>query len=102
MEVLYARCCGIDVHAKMLVACLIMNGRKETRSFTTMSEDLLCLLDWLVANKCRHGAIESTGVYCHSLPAPHCDVLRILSTNWPQVYGVNPSVETISISHTCG
>ncbi len=63
MEVLYARCCGIDVHAKMLVACLIVNGRKETRSFTTMTEDLLSLLDWLVANECTHVAIESTGVY---------------------------------------
>ena len=63
MEVLYARCCGIDVHAKMLVACLIVNGRKETRSFTTMTEDLLSLLDWLVTNECTHVAIESTGVY---------------------------------------
>ena len=27
---------------------------------------------------------------------------KILSTNWPHDDGVNPSVETISISHTCG
>jgi transposase len=63
MEVLYARCCGIDVHAKMLVACLIVNGRKETRTFSTMTDDLLNLLDWLVANECTQVAIESTGVY---------------------------------------
>ena len=63
MEVLYARCCGIDVHAKMLVACLIVNGRKETRTFSTMTDDLLKLLDWLVANECTHVAIESTGIY---------------------------------------
>ncbi len=31
MEVLYACCCGIDVHAKMLVACVIKDGQKETR-----------------------------------------------------------------------
>ncbi|MCA1617138.1 MAG: IS110 family transposase [Acidobacteria bacterium] len=63
MEVLYASCCGIDVHAKMLVACLIKNGKKETRSFSTMTDDLLRLLDWLVAEGCTHVAIESTGVY---------------------------------------
>ena len=39
MEVLYACCCGIDVHAKMLVACLIKNGHKQTRTFSTMTDD---------------------------------------------------------------
>ncbi len=63
MEVLYASCCGIDVHARMLVACLIKDGKKETRSFSTMTDDLLRLLDWLVAAGCTHVAIESTGVY---------------------------------------
>jgi transposase len=63
MKVLYPRCCGIDVHAKMLVACLIVNGRKDTRTFSTMTDDLLNLLDWLVANECTQVAIESTGVY---------------------------------------
>ena len=63
MEVLYPRCCGIDVHAKMLVACLIVNGRRDTRTFSTMTDDLMNLLDWLVANECTQVAIESTGVY---------------------------------------
>ncbi len=63
MEVLYACCCGIDMHAKMLVACLIKDGQKETRTFSTMTDDLLLLLDWLVAEGCTQVAIESTGVY---------------------------------------
>jgi transposase len=63
MEVLYACCCGIDVHAKMLVACLLKAGRKEVRTFSTMTEDLLHLLDWLIQAGCTHVAIESTGVY---------------------------------------
>jgi len=63
MEILYACCCGIDVHARMLVACLIKNGKKEVRTFSTMTDDLLQLLDWLVAAGCTHVAIESTGVY---------------------------------------
>ena len=63
MEVLYTCCCGIDVHAKMLVACLIKDQKKETRTFSTMTDDLLRLLDWLVVEGCTHVAIESTGVY---------------------------------------
>jgi transposase len=63
MEVLYACCCGIDVHARMLVACLIKGGRREVQSFSTMTDDLLRLRDWLVAEGCTHVAIESTGMY---------------------------------------
>jgi transposase len=63
MEILYACCCGIDVHARMLVACLIKDGKKEVRTFSTMTDDLLLLLDWLTQQGCTHVAIESTGVY---------------------------------------
>ncbi len=63
MEVLYECCCGIDVHARMLVACLIKDGRKETRTYSTMTDDLLKLLDWLRREGCAQVAIESTGVY---------------------------------------
>jgi transposase len=64
MKVVHEICCGIDVHAKMLVACLLQaNGEKEIRSFSTMTDDLLHLRDWLVAARCTQVAIESTGVY---------------------------------------
>ncbi len=68
MEILIACCCGIDVHKKMLVACLRTvdsTGRmtKETRTFSTMTEGLLALADWLTAAGCTHVAMESTGVY---------------------------------------
>ena len=64
MRVVHPICCGIDVHAKMLVACLILtNGEKKTRTFSTMTADLLQLRDWLVAARCTQVAIESTGVY---------------------------------------
>ncbi len=64
MKVVHEICCGIDVHAKMLVACLLLaNGEKEIRTFSTMTDDLLRLRDWLVAAGCTHIAIESTGVY---------------------------------------
>lgn len=63
MQVLYPCCCGIDIHAKTAVACLIKQGRRQTRTFSTMTDDLLRLSDWLVSEGCTHVAIESTGVY---------------------------------------
>jgi len=63
MEVLFQRCAGLDVHAKTVVACLLREDGKTTRTFSTMTDDLLALSDWLVAEGCTHAAIESTGVY---------------------------------------
>lgn len=63
MQVLYPCCCGIDIHAKTAVACLIKQGRRQTRTFSTMTDDLLRLSDWLTAEGCTHVAIENTGVY---------------------------------------
>ena len=63
MEVVYECCCGLDVHAKTVVACLVTKGRKEIRTFATMTEELLQLGDWLRSAGCTHVAIESTGVY---------------------------------------
>src|SRR4051794_23277514 len=68
MEVVHERCCGLDVHAKTVVACLIVPGprgkpRKEIRTFGTMTEDLTRLRDWLLEAKCPVAAMESTGVY---------------------------------------
>jgi transposase len=67
MDVVYARCCGLDVHKKTVVACLITPGaggraQKETRTFGTMTDDLLALGDWLAEAGCTHVAMESTGV----------------------------------------
>jgi transposase len=68
LDVIYDRCCGLDVHKRTVVACLIVAGthgepRKEIRTFGTMTEDLLELSDWLAAAGCTHVAMESTGVY---------------------------------------
>lgn len=63
MQIIYDICCGLDVHTKTVVACLVRHGKKEIQTFTTMTDDLLKLLDWLLAAGCTHAAIESTGVY---------------------------------------
>ncbi|GAC1635721.1 MAG: hypothetical protein NVS4B11_38030 [Ktedonobacteraceae bacterium] len=67
MQVLYQRCCGIDVHKKMLVVCLLICStqgvQKEIQTFSTMLSDLFRLRDWLKAQGCQAVAMESTGVY---------------------------------------
>jgi transposase len=63
MQVLYPCCCGIDIHARTAVACLIKQGKRQTRTFSTMTDDLLRLSDWLTSEGCTHVAIDSTGVY---------------------------------------
>lgn len=67
MEVLHARCCGLDIHKKGIVACIrIAEGpdmREEIRSFKTMTSDILQLGDWLTEHGVKHVAMEATGVY---------------------------------------
>lgn len=64
MEVLYKRCCGIDIHKNMMVACVFMGIRKkEIRQFGTMTDDILQLVSWLKETGCEMAAMESTGSY---------------------------------------
>jgi transposase len=63
MNVVYERCAGLDVHKKTVVACVLTPDGQETRTFGTMSADLLVLSDWLLACGCTHVAMESTGDY---------------------------------------
>ena len=68
MRIVYARCCGLDVHKKSIAACLLIADeegatRQEIRRFGAMTRDLLLLSDWLSANQVTHVAMESTGVY---------------------------------------
>jgi transposase len=63
MQVMYERCAGLDVHKKTVVAWVLTPAGQETRTFATMTADLLALADWLLACGCTHVAIESTGDY---------------------------------------
>ncbi len=67
MEVLYPRCCGLDVHKESISACALLaeGGRKQKqmRRFGTMTSDILELADWLRQLGVTHVAMESTGVY---------------------------------------
>ncbi len=67
MQIVYDRCCGLDIHKKLIVACVLrrtpQGTQKEIQTFSTMLEELFRLRDWLQANDCQAVAMESTGVY---------------------------------------
>lgn len=63
MHIMYERCAGLDVHKKTVVACVLTPAGPETRTFGTMTAELLTLADWLLVSGCTHVAMESTGDY---------------------------------------
>ncbi len=68
MDVVVERCAGLDVHKDTVVACVRTPGKggsreQTTRTFKTMTVDLIALHDWLVAMGVTLVGMESTGVY---------------------------------------
>ena len=50
MDVVYERCCGLDVHKRTVVACLLTSGeqespQKQVRTFGTMTTDVLAFAE---------------------------------------------------------
>jgi transposase len=68
MQPILKSCCGIDVHKNMIKASIAKGSLDNppkfyTRTFSTMTRDLLKLKDWLTENDVEAVAMESTGVY---------------------------------------
>ncbi len=68
MEVTYTHCAGLDVHKKTVVVCCLtpaLDGKpqSETRTFSTLTQDLLRLADWLTSQGITHVAMEATGEF---------------------------------------
>src|SRR5215210_532472 len=68
MNVLYSRCCGIDVHKDSVTACVRVDaggGDVEFRKkeFAAHRSGLELLRLWLYAQKVQQVGLESTGVY---------------------------------------
>jgi transposase len=101
MEVLYPRCCGLDIHKKTVVACLITTEEgqplvKVIRTFRTMTVDLLALADWLHTAACTHVAMESTGVYwrpIYNLLEGLCELLVVNAQHIKAVPGRKTDVK---------
>lgn len=68
MEIVHRSCAGIDIGKRLVTVCVIATGPagepvKETRTFGTLTRDLLALADWLEAAGVRAVAMEATGSY---------------------------------------
>ena len=66
MRIIYARCCGLDVHKKSISACLLTpheegGTQQQVRRFGTVTRDLLDLCDWLASNQVTHVAMGEHG-----------------------------------------
>lgn len=64
----HRNCCGLDVHKKMIAACVITEGAdgksvSAKRLFGTMTQDLRELAQWLCELEVTAVAMEATGVY---------------------------------------
>jgi len=63
MEVIYERCCGLDIHKASITACVIVGREKEIRTFGTMTDDLLRMTAFLRERGVEMTAMESTGAF---------------------------------------
>src|SRR2546421_2580141 len=101
MMVLYARCAGLDVHKKTVVACVLLtaaNGKtsKEVRTFSTTTVGLQSLVDWLTSQKVTHVAMESTGVYwrpVHALLEGRCEAMVVNAQHMKAIPGHKTDVK---------
>lgn len=64
----HRNCCGLDVHKKIIAACLLRedaegNSVTEKRLFGSMTRELHELAQWLCASQVTAVAMEATGVY---------------------------------------
>lgn len=58
------RCCGLDIHKKVIVATVEGTGiARETREFESTTRSLTELKEWLLELGVTHVAMESTGVH---------------------------------------
>lgn len=74
MQVIHAVCCGIDVHAAQLTACLRQVSEAgqittEVVEYGTTYSELVAFRSWLQERQCPVVAMESTGVYVRRITA---------------------------------
>ena len=87
MDVVHARCAGLDVHKATVVAGVRVPGprrgerRGETKTFATTARGLHELREWVVAHGVTHVALESTGVYWRPVYAALEGVVELILVN---------------------
>ncbi|HXL18656.1 MAG TPA: IS110 family transposase [Streptosporangiaceae bacterium] len=72
MDVLHDRCAALDVAKNEVKVCVRTPGKRrntrhtEVRTFTTMTNSLLAMRDWLIAERVSLVVMEATGDYWRS------------------------------------
>jgi hypothetical protein len=69
LKIVYPICCGIDVHKTFIVACIASTNDKgvttyKSSRFSTFTNGLRKLSQWLCSSSCTEVCLESTGKYC--------------------------------------
>jgi transposase len=101
LSIVHPICCGIDIHKKILVACLITvdqsgNEEYEIREFGTLTDEIITLREWLLDNNCPIVAMESTGVYwrpVHNILEGLMEVVLVNARNVKNVPGRKTDIE---------
>jgi len=68
LQILYAQCCGLDVHKKSTTGCCLWfdaegQRHQEIRKFGTHTAELRALAAWLRQHNVKHIVMEATGSY---------------------------------------
>ncbi len=97
MEIIVEKGCGLDVHKGTVVACIMGVGiKKEIRTYTSMTNDLLRLREWLQGHGITHVAMESTGVYwkpVFNILEDHFEVILVNARHVKNVPGRKTDVQ---------
>lgn len=100
MEVLFARCAGLDIHKKSVVACALIRqdggSQRTVRTFGTTTAQLQALATWLTEHHVTHVAMESTASYwkpVFNLLEPHFTTWLVNPAHIRQVPGRKTDVK---------
>jgi transposase len=97
MDIIIEKGCGLDVHKGTVLACIMGTGiKKEIRTYTTVTNDLLRLKEWLQEAGITHVAMESTGVYwkpVFNILEDHFEVILVNARHVKNVPGRKTDVQ---------
>jgi transposase len=68
LRIVYPVCCGLDVHKSFVFACIAATDENgvttyQSKKFSTFTNELKELAEWLARNNCRDVCMESSGKY---------------------------------------
>lgn len=83
LRIVYPTCCGLDVHKSSVFACIAATDENgvttyQNRKFSTFTDELKELSEWLASHNCKDVCMESTGKYwipVWNILEPTCDLV---------------------------